>query len=131
MGPLFWFCSSVGATVACLIVVVITGVCGKIAVHIPFVAATLLSLAVTIALAIKLGAVYDLKAAGAITPIHKTIAMLATLSYALPLITGIRTLKSREHRRMHFRAAMFVLFMTAAASVTGTLMVLWSPKIVP
>ncbi|HTF87109.1 MAG TPA: hypothetical protein VK843_01785 [Planctomycetota bacterium] len=128
MPPLVAFCTAVGFTVAFLTVVVITGLRGRITVHIPCVIATFLSLATTIYFAIKLGTVYDLSTAGVITPIHRTIAILATVSYVLPVITGIRTLMSSVHRRAHFWSAMIVLTLTAAASITGTLMLLWSDK---
>ncbi|MEO6708214.1 MAG: hypothetical protein ABI054_11240 [Planctomycetota bacterium] len=129
MSPLVAFCTAVGFTVAFLTVVVITGLRGRITVHIPCVMATFLSLGTTIWFAIRLGTVYDLSSAGVITPIHRTIAVLAAVSYVLPVITGIRTLMSSVHRRAHFWAAMIVLTLTAAASVTGTLMLYWSEKL--
>lgn len=123
------FCVAVGATVVFLVVVVVTGLRGRITVHIPCVAATLGSLGVAIYFALELGTVYDLDAAGAITPVHKTIAKLATASYLLPLVTGVRTLSSRTRRKAHFVAAMIALSLTALATVTGTWMLLEAPPI--
>lgn len=128
---MIWFCTAVGCTVVFLVAVVVTGLRGKITVHIPCVAATLVSLTFAIVFALELGKLYDLPKAGIIFPIHMLIAKVATASYLLPIITGIRTLKSRVHRQWHFRAAMLVLVLTAAASITGTLMLWWAPKILP
>jgi hypothetical protein len=121
---LTWFCTAVGFTVAFLTVVVITGLRGQITVHIPCVVATIASLALAIVYAVKLGQIYDLESAGAIYPIHMGIARVAALSYVLPVYTGIRTLFKSSHRRAHFWCAMVVLVMTAAASITGTWMLL-------
>ena len=129
MDPLIQFCAAVGATVVFLVIVVVTGIRGKITVHIPCVVLTLISLTVAIVFALKLGKIYDLPKSGAIFPIHMAIAKLAAASYVLPIITGIRTLKARAHHRLHFWAAMLVLVLTAAASITGTLMLYWSPKL--
>jgi hypothetical protein len=129
MALLIGFVTAVAVTVLFLVVVVVTGLRGRISLHIPCVLATLVSLSLSIALAIRLEPYYDLKAAGVITPIHLAVAKLAAASYVLPIITGIRTLRSREHRRAHFWCAMLVLALTATASITGTLMLLWAPKI--
>lgn len=129
MGPMVGFCIAVAATVAFLVAVVVTGVRGKIVMHLPCVAATLASLVVAIVFAVKLGKLYDLPAAGIVTPIHLTVAKIATVSYIGPIVTGIRTLRSREHRRAHLVAALIVLALTAAASITGTLMLMWAPRL--
>ena len=123
------FCTAVGLTVVFLVAVVVTGLRGRITIHIPCVLATLISLTVAIAYALKLGTIYDLKSAGAIFPIHMWVAKIAASSYVLPLITGIRTLRSSVHRRAHFWAAMLVLALTAAASITGTWMLLAADKL--
>jgi hypothetical protein len=123
------FCTAVGFTVVFLTVVVVTGLRGRITVHIPCVLATLVSLVIAIVYALELGKIYDLPGTGAIFTVHMAVAKLAAASYVLPVITGIRTLKSRVHRRTHFRAAMFVLAMTAAASITGTWMLVAAQKL--
>ncbi len=123
------FCAAVGATVVFLVIVVVTGVRGKITVHIPCVVLTLISLTVAIVFALKLGKLYDLQSTGAIFTVHMAVAKLAAASYVLPIITGIRTLKARAHHRLHFWAAMLVLVLTAAASITGTLMLYWAQKL--
>lgn len=129
MSPLVAFCTAVGATVAFLVAVVVTGLRGRVRIHIPCVAGALGSLATAIHFALELGTIYDLKAAGPITPIHLALAKIATAAYVLPLVTGIRTLRSRANKRTHFWAAMIVLALTAAASITGTLMLWWAPKL--
>jgi hypothetical protein len=120
------FCTAVGLTVLLLVAVVVTGVRGRITVHLPCVAATLASLATAIWFAKQLGTQFDLASAGVVTPIHMTFAYVATAAYVLPIVTGIRTLRSRKHRRLHFLAAMLVLALTAAATVTGALMLWWA-----
>lgn len=129
MPHLYSFVIAVSLTALFLVVVVITGLRGKITVHIPCVLATFVSLATAIVFALKLGELYDLPAAGWITPLHLSIAKLATVSFVLPVITGIRTLKSRDHRRAHRIAALVALGLTATALVTGTLMLLRAPLV--
>jgi len=130
MTPLYAFVIAVGITAILLVAVVVTGLRGRISVHIPCVLATFLALATAIVFALKLGELYDLPAAGWITPLHLAIAKIATASFALPVITGIRTLRSRKHRRAHLAAALVALALTATALVTGTLMMLRAPLIV-
>lgn len=129
MPPVYSFVIAVSLTALFLVAVVITGLRGKISVHIPCVLATFVSLSVAIVFALKLGDIYDLEAAGWITPVHLSIAKIATLSFVLPVVTGIRTLKSRVHRRAHLIAALVALCLTATALVTGTLMMLRAPLI--
>src|ERR1044071_5598117 len=128
MPPMVSFCTAVAFTVVFLACVVTTGLRGKITWHIPLVLATFVSLTAAIYLALQLGKIYDLSTAGVITPIHKTLAYTATIAYLLPVFTGIRTLRSRVHRRAHFWAAMLVLALTLAATVTGTIMLLSAEK---
>ncbi len=123
------FCTAVGFTVAFLIAVVSTGLRGRITIHIPCVLATLVSLTIAIVYALQLGKIYDLPKTGAIFTIHMVVAKIAATSYLLPVITGIRTLRSRAHHRAHFWAAMLVLTLTAAASITGTWMLIAAEKI--
>ena len=123
------FVTAVSVTVLFLIAVVVTGLRGRITIHIPCVLGAFISLGIAIVFALQLGKHYDLEQAGMITPIHLTLAKIATAAYVLPVITGIRTLKSRVHRRAHFWAAMLALTLTATALVTGTLMLMWAPLI--
>lgn len=124
MTELSWFCTAVGFTVAFLTAVVVTGLRGLITVHIPCVIATFVSLTLAIVYALKLGKVYDLESTGVIFGVHMAIAKVAAASYVLPVYTGIRTLFKSTHRRAHFWSAMLVLALTAAASITGTWMLL-------
>lgn len=111
-------------TLALLGVVVVTGFQAKRRLHLPAVALAVASLGVTIYYAEQLGRSYDLEAAGAIYPIHLTIAKIATVSYLLPIITGIRTLKNPSRKRTHRMVAFLVLGLTVLTACTGTAMVL-------
>jgi hypothetical protein len=126
MSDMAWFCTAVGLTVAFLTAVVVTGLRGMITVHIPCVVATLAALVLSIYYALELGEAYDLESAGAIFHVHMAIAKVATASYVLPLVTGVRTLFKSSHRRQHFWSAMLVLALTAAATITGAWMLLLS-----
>jgi hypothetical protein len=106
--------------------VVLSGVRAKLHVHLPLVALAVVSLGVTIWFAEKLGELYDLDSAGAITPIHLAIAKTTTLAYLLPVASGIATLRNRRHRRLHFWLAMLVLALTLVTAATGAAMVLMS-----
>ncbi len=122
MNLAFGFLSSFGVTLALLIGVVYTGFKARRRVHLPLVAATVVALCVTIFFAERLGHELDLESAGVITPIHLTLAKLATLSFLLPLITGVRTLRNPGNRRLHRIAAFTALTLTVAAAGTGTAM---------
>ena len=129
MGPAFAFALSLAATLALLALVVVTGVRARVRAHMALVAAAVSSLGVTIFFAERLGEHYDLEKAGAITPVHLALAKLATFSYLLPIVTGIRTWRDRSRRRLHFWSAMFVLALTVLTAITGTWMVLASPRL--
>lgn len=129
MGPTVLFVLSLGITVLLLGVVVATGLKARLRVHIPTVAAVVISLGFTIYFAEQLGRFYDLEAAGPITPIHLALAKVTVGAYLLPIVTGILTLRNRAHKRLHLSAAMIVLTFTALTAVTGCLMVYWAPRI--
>ncbi|MBM3987587.1 MAG: hypothetical protein FJ294_06480 [Planctomycetes bacterium] len=110
-------------TVALLGLVVYTGLKAKLRLHLALVVLTLLSLALAIVAALALGKLYDLESAGWITPVHLNLARIATYAYALPAATGVMTLRNRQHRKLHFRMAMFTLTLTVLAAVTGAWMI--------
>lgn len=116
--PLFLF-----VTVALLGGVVWTGLRARRRLHLRLVAAAVVSLGFAIFFAERLGRLYDLESAGAIYPVHITIAKIATGSYLLPILTGMRTLKNPKHRKLHFWCAMAVLALTVLTAVTGTWMI--------
>lgn len=118
-------------TIATLAAVVVTGMRARVRLHIALVATAVALLGVAIYFAEKLGALYDLEAAGAITPIHLAIAKVATASYLLPIVSGIMTLRDRRHRAMHFKLAMFVLAMTVLTAITGSWMLFVAPAAKP
>lgn len=114
-------------TVLCLALAVITGLRAMRRWHFLCVGGALGGLYVAVRFAYDLGTVYDLEAAGWITPFHLTLAKISTAAYLLPLISGVRTIFVPSTRRWHRRLAFFVLGLTAASAVTGAWMLLASP----
>ena len=70
-----------------------------------------------------------IESAGVITPIHMTMAKINRAAYALPIVTGLRTLKNPANRKLHGRVAWSVLIFTVLTSATGGLMLLWATPI--
>lgn len=119
-------------TVLLLAGVVATGLKARRRLHVPLVALTVASLGITIFFAEQLGREYDLDSAGAIKPIHLTLAKITTLAYVLPLATGLRTIFRPTARAWHRRFAFLVLGMTVLTLITGALMIaLAEPLAVP
>lgn len=118
------FLGSLALTLVALGVVFWSGLRARLRVHFPAVASAVVLLGVTIYFAEQLGLEYDLKAAGAIMPVHLALAKLATAAYLMPLVTGVMTLRDRKRRRLHLTVALITLLLTVAAAVTGTWMVL-------
>ena len=116
-------------TVVLLIAVAITGKRALLRAHIGLVFAALASLSAAIYFALQLGKVYDLEAAGRITPIHMTVARLATACYALPFVTGLLTLRDRRYKSLHGKFALLVIGVTVLATITGALMLWKAPRI--
>ena len=98
-------------------------------VHLPAVLATLVSLGITIYFAEKLGDLYDLESAGAITPIHLFLAKLTVLVYLLPIGTGLATIRGKNVRRLHGRFAWTAVALTVLTAATGTAMIILSDPI--
>jgi uncharacterized membrane protein YwaF len=111
-------------TVVCLILVVLSGLKHKRKQHFALVACAVALLGVTIYFAEQLGDEYDLETAGAITPIHLALAKITVLAYLLPLVSGVMTMRDIRRKRVHFKLAMFVLFMTGVTFATGLMMIL-------
>lgn len=83
------------------------------------------SLAAAIAFAVKLGERFDLDAAGAIRRVHDVVAKAAVPAFAPAFATGLWALGgSQRALRWHRITAYFALFLTVAAAVTGTWMIL-------
>lgn len=116
-------------TLALLVLVVLTGLAAKRRWHIPLVVASVGALAMTIHYALLLGKLYDLPAAGWITPVHLAIARVATACYLLPVVTGIRTIFVPSTRRLHRKVAFLVLAMTLLTAITGTAMICLAPRV--
>ena len=129
MSALAGFITSLAATLLFLGCAVATGLRARRRWHIASVACAVAMHATTIHFALELGAIYDLKAAGAITPIHLTLARVTTACYLLPIATGLRTIFVPRTRRLHRKLAFLVLSMTALTAITGTIMLLRAPPI--
>ncbi|MCP5023507.1 MAG: hypothetical protein GY930_17275 [bacterium] len=116
-------------TVVLLVAVAWTGFKAQRRIHIPLVFVAVISLALSIRYALLIGPHYDLESAGIITPIHMNIAKLATVSYLLPVFTGIRILKSPGVRPLHRKVAFLVITLTVLAAATGAVMLLMADRV--
>ena len=116
-------------TVVLLVGVVLTGLRARRRLHLPLVAATLVSLGATIFFAERLGKLYDLETAGPIYGVHLFLAKTTVLAYLLPIATGVWTIRDGSRRRLHRRVAFAVLALTVVTLVTGIWMVLASERL--
>ena len=123
----FFLC--LGATIVFLGCAVATGLEAKRKQHIASVACAVAMLGASIWAALRLGRVYDIHAAGAITPFHLMLARITTACYLLPIATGLRTIYVPKTRPLHRKLALLVLSMTVLTAITGTIMLLRSPPI--
>ena len=78
MGPVAGFIAALLVTVGFLVGAALTGRFRRIRAHVLMVVGSLASLSVAIYYALSVGEVYDLEAAGVITPIHLGLARLTT-----------------------------------------------------
>ena len=131
MSPVAGFVLAVAFTLVLLGMAVWAGRTGRVRRHVSLVGGALAGLGVTIWLALELGRIYDLDSAGAITPIHLTLAKITTAAYVLPILTGLRTLFRPAMRPWHKRVAYLVLAMTVLSAITGTIMILRAQPLVP
>ena len=131
MDPTTGFLVFLALTLVALGATVLSGLRARLRLHLPCVAASVVLLGTTIWFAEQLGEEFDLESAGAITPIHLSIAKIATLAYLLPLVSGVMTYRDRKHRKLHFVLALLVLALTVAAAATGTAMLMLSDRLPP
>lgn len=124
MSPATGFVVFLVVTVLLLAGVTATGLLARRRAHLTLVACAVTSLGVTIYFAERLGTLYDLEAAGWITPFHLTLAKVTTVAYLLPIVTGLRLLKDPTRRPLHRRVAFLVLGLTLLTAGTGTWMIL-------
>ncbi len=108
-----------------------TGFAHRRRAHLCLVISAVASLAVTIFYAEKLGRLFDLEAAGAITPIHLFIAKVTTAAYLLPIASGIRLWfwPASGNRALHRKLAYLVLALTLLTASTGTAMILLAERL--
>ena len=129
MGVEFEFLGLLVLTVALLVAVAWTGFKAKRRWHLRLVALSVVSLILSIWAALRVGPYYDLDSAGIITPIHMAAARIATVSYLLPVVTGLRTLKNPANRPLHRKVAFLVIGLTVLAAITGAVMLLMADRI--
>jgi len=122
--PLFLF-----LTLGFLAGAVSTGLRAKRRVHLVCVGCALTCLGITIHYALGVGKHYDLTAAGWITPVHMWMAKVATASYLLPIVSGVRTIYHPPTRKLHRKIAFLVLSLTVATAITGTWMLLAAKRL--
>jgi hypothetical protein len=116
-------------TVLLLGAVALTGYLALRRVHLALVASAIASLVVTIYYAKQLADVYDLDSAGWITPVHLTLAKIATAAYLGPLITGVMTIRDAARLPLHRATAFVVLGLTLISAGTGAWMIFAAERI--
>lgn len=124
MGPTTGFVVFLLITLACLGAVILTGRAARRAAHLSCVAAAVACLGVTIYFAEQLGGLYDLEAAGWITPTHLILAKVTVVAYLIPVVTGLRTIRDEAGKGLHCKAAHLVIALTVLTAISGTAMVL-------
>lgn len=129
MTPGAGFLVSFGLTLVTLAIVFATGLRAKRRWHVVSVLATVASLGATVYFAKQLAFVYDLDAAGWITPLHLALARVNTFAFLLPIATGVRTVFVPRTRRFHKQIAFIVLGMTIVTAATGGIMLWLAPRL--
>jgi len=129
LSALVGFLLFLALTLACLAGAVSTGLRALRKWHLTCVAGAVACLGATIYYAFGVGKLFDLPAAGWITPVHLWMAKIATASYVLPVVSGVRTIFHPPTRKLHRKIAFLVLSLTVATAVTGTWMLLAAPRL--
>jgi len=124
LSALVGFCLFLLLTLGFLAGAVSSGLRAKRRVHLLCVSGAVACLAIAINRALALGQHYDLAAAGWITPVHMWMAKIATASYLLPVVSGVRTIYHPPTRKLHRKIAFLVLSLTVATAISGTWMLL-------
>ena len=124
MEPVPAFLTALVTTVVFLVGAAVMGRKRLIKQHVILVGCAVVSLGVAIVFALRVGEIYDLEAAGAITPIHLNLARITTAAYLWPLLTGPLAVKGRVSPRVHRTGAYVAIVLTLAATVTGALMLM-------
>jgi len=122
MSPETLLLVGLAVTVGLLLTACWTGHKAKRKPHLVFVLLTVVALTLTVLQAEYVGTLYDLEAAGIITPIHLNIAYVATGSFLLPIITGIMTWRNPAKKKLHRGCVLIAVTLTVASAITGALM---------
>lgn len=129
-GPEIGFVTALLLTVAFLVGVIVTGKTRRMRAHVAFVTLAVCGLGVAVYFALRTGELYDLEAAGRITPIHLNLARTTTFLYLWPLVTGPLVWSGRLGPRIHRTGAWLVIALTLASTVTGVWMLLGAERLV-
>ena len=129
MSALTGFCLFLLLTLGFLAGAVSTGLRAMRRVHLVCVGSALTCLGLAIHYALGVGKLYDLAAAGWITPVHMWMAKVATASYLLPIASGLRTIYHPPTRKLHRKIAFLVLSLSVATAITGTWMLLAAKRL--
>lgn len=122
MSPVTGFVLSFAFTIALLAAAVVAGFARKRTQHVVLVILAMVSLAWTINRALRLGRVYDLESAGPITPVHLTLAKATALFLILPVLAGMRLLRTGQGRVLHRELALAALALVVLATISGIVM---------
>ena len=122
MSPLVGFFTALGLTVVFLLSAAWTGHRHKRVAHVILVGLSVLGLGSAIVYALKLGELYDLEAAGWITPVHLNLARVTTAAFLIPITLGFLAWRKARWRAAHARAGWIVILATVTAVVTGAIM---------
>lgn len=122
MGAFESFFGFLGLTVVLLLGAAWTGHQHKRGAHVALVVLAVAGLGASIYYALQLGKLYDLDAAGWITPFHLTLARVTTVLFLVPIALGILTWRRMSWRRLHGRMGLLVVALTVVTAITGAIM---------
>ena len=129
MSPALGLAVLLPVTLAFLGGAVVTGLRARRRAHLAFVSGTVLALGAAVVFAARLGNLYDLEAAGWITPVHLFLARVATGGVLVVLTTGALTLHSAGRRPLHRATVGAFLLLVVLAAVTGLWMILAAERL--
>jgi hypothetical protein len=129
MTPAISFFISVAIAVVLLGGVLWSGRASRRRLHIALVGLMLVALVVAVVFVERLGASYDIEAAGWITPVHMSLAHGTVIVLLLQVVLGLVTTRRPRLRRWHGRFAIFAVATMVLATVTGLWMLLAAERL--